>query len=279
MAGKPKKTRQKVTAAEVAKRAGCSRQLASRLLLRGFSEAEIVRRCADRKERQQARAARIAGATGNGSGGYVNGHSHDSTTGEFPFPTVPIPPFAHSEARKEHFLASIREAQAAKLTGQLLPLQPWRGVVLAATQHVRNRLRDLPGELADELGPELANTLRAKIHAIFDESRRIMTWEFARVGIQMPPDPPAPVRSRLAYYEAYLAGSRTGEIENIDTAQQIGTPEWFARHPSIDFQESFRYSRLKKEWDADMSELLGRRAAWDLPSELPDAPPGTPEDM
>ena len=193
MPRKPKKTRKKLSATAVATRAGCSRQLAARLLARGFSEQQIIDRVRERKEREQSRAGHSAA-----SGGRVNGYDIDE------FPTVPVPglepvpPFAVSEAAKEQALAQIRQLQAAKLRGTVLPVEPMRAVVFAATRFLVDRLRDLPDELTDELGPELTKLLRVRIQAVVDESRRVLRWEAARVGVSVPPDPSPEVRRRLA---------------------------------------------------------------------------------
>ena len=260
---KAKKPAKKAGPSEVAREAKCSKSQAHKLLKRGLSKPEIVARAEERRKREAERAAR-----GNG---YVNGH--DPTE----LPTVPVPPFAESEARKEFHLASIRELQASKLRGTVLPMEPWRSVMFASTRFLSNRLRDLPDELTDELGPALTKLLRIRIDAIFAESRRVMTWECQRCGVPPPPvDAPEPVRRRLAYYERFLRDSRDGEIEVIPVSERIDSKEWRDAHPSISFERAFGILAAKRRWDEDMLALLRRRAEWDLPSEIPEPPP--PED-
>ena len=260
---KAKKPAKKAGPTAVSKAAGCSKSQAHKLLKRGLSKPEIVERTEERRKREAERAAR--------NGGYVNGH--DPTE----LPTVPIPPFAESEAKKEHHLASIRELQAAKLRGTVLPMEPWRSVIFASTRFLTNRLRDLPAELADELGAALTKLLRIRIDAIFEESRRVLVWECQRCGVPPPPVDAAPeVRKRLSYYERYLRDSRNGDIEVIPVNERLESAEWQRQHPSIGEQEWFAIKRRKALWDHDMAALLLRRREWDLPSELPEAPP--PED-
>lgn len=264
---KRKKPAKKAGPSEVARAAGCAKSQAHKLLQRGLSKAEIIAHTEERKAREEARATRL--------NGHANGHD------PLECPTVPVPPFSVSEARKEHFLSEIREMQAAKLRGQVLPLEPWRSAIFAATHFLGIRLRDLPDELRDELGPALTKLLRIRLYAIFDESRRVLAWECERHGVPPPPPaPPEPVRSRLAYYERFLAGSRTGEIEPIPLSERIESEEWLAAHPSVSFEERFGILRKKTAWDEDMLALLRRRAEWDLPAETaePGPPPEPPED-
>ena len=262
---RPKKPAKKAGPSEVARDAKCSKSQAHKLLGRGLSKAEIIERTEERRQREAERAAR--------NGGYVNGH--DPTE----LPTVPIPPFAESEAKKEHHLASIRELQAAKLRGTVLPMEPWRSVIFASTRFLSNRLRDLPDELTDELGPALTKLLRIRIDAIFAESRRVMTWECQRCGVPPPPvDAPEPVRRRLAYYERFLRDSRDGEIEVIPVSERIDSKEWRDAHPSISFERAFGILAAKRRWDEDMLALLRRRAEWDLPNEIPEPPPPEEDD-
>ena len=257
---KGKKPAKKAGPTATAKAAGCSKSQAHKLLQRGLSKPEIVQRTKQRKAREEGKAAR-----GNG---YVNGHDPDE------LPTVPVPPFSESEARKEFHLASIRELQASKLRGTVLPVEPWRSVIFASTRFLTNRLRDLPDELADELGPALVTLLRIRIDAIFDESRRVLAWECQRCGVPPPPvDAPEPVRRRLAYYERFLRDSRNGEVEVIPVSERIESKEWRDAHPSISFERAFGILAAKRRWDEDMLALLRRRAEWDLPSETPEPPP------
>lgn len=249
----------------LAERLGVSRQLVGKLFSRGYSVAQIEARIQLRRVKEEPRSG--AAATING---HTNGHD------PLDLPTVPVPvmpPFAESEARKEYFLSEIRELQAAKLRGQALPVEPLRSVVFYASHFLTNRLRDLPDELMDQLGPENTKLLRIRIHTIFDEARRVLAWEHQRAGLPVSPEPPQPVRKRLAYYERFIDDSRTGEIETIPTNERIDSPEWQAQHPSVSFEEGFRILAAKRRWDEDMLLLLRRRAEWDLPNELPEPVP------
>jgi hypothetical protein len=268
MKSKPPK---KPSPTEVGKIAGCSKGLASRLLTRGMTPEQIILRMEERRARELARLADAETASA------VNGRTNGAA---MEFPTIPLPeeprfpPFAESEKRKEFYLSKIRELQAQKLHGQLFPVEPLRSVVFTSTHFLGNRLRDLSGEMRDELGAELAGKLHARIVALLNEARRVLDWEGQRHGFPpLPPDPPPEVRKRLGQYEQFLRGSTTGETERISAAKEIGTPEWMAQHPSVSFQESFKYSKLKREWDERMLQLLTERSSWDLPSELPDPPP------
>jgi hypothetical protein len=271
--GKPKTPKQKPpeTMKALAERLGVSRQLVGKLFSRGYSVAEIEARIQLRRSKEEAHQASGKAPVSTRVNGKANGHDHDMD-----FPTVPVPSFAESEKRKEFFLSEIRRAEAAKLHSTLLPLEPLRSVVFASTQYLSNRLRDLPDELADQFGPENTKLLRIRIYAVVDEARRVLVWESQRHGIPVPPDPPPQVRKRLGHYEQFLKGSTTGETQRVSGAKEIGSPEWMAQHPSVSFQESFKYSRLKKEWDERMLQLLAERSSWDLPSELPDQPPPIP---
>jgi hypothetical protein len=266
MSRKSKKTGQKPNATALATKAGCSRQLVSRLLARGLSEQQIIDRTRERKAREVARSR---------GAGHVNGHTNGLDLGEFP--TVPVPPFAVSEAKKEHHLAEIRGLQAAKLRGQVFPIEPIRSIVFAATHFLVNRLRDLPDELTDELGPALTKLLRVRLYALVEEAHRVLCWECQRHGAPPPPPaPPEPVRQRLAYYERYIRDSRLGEIEVIPINERMESAEWQRQHPSVSFEQWFEIKRKKAAWDQAMGELLARRVEWDLPSELPDEPPPEP---
>jgi hypothetical protein len=268
MKSKPPK---KPSPTEVAKAAGCSKGLASRLLTRGMTPEQIILRMEERRARELARLADAESAVN----GRTNGAAMD-------FPTIPLPeeprfpPFAESEKRKEFYLSKIRELQAQKLHGQLFPLEPLRSVVFTSTHFLSNRLRDLPDELADQLGAENAKLLRIRIHAIFDEARRVLAWECQRHGLPVPPDPPPPIRRRLAYYERFIRDSRAGEIETIPINERIDSPEWTRLHPSVTFEQGFEILRKKRQWDQDYLDLMRRRSEWDLPSELPDPPPPEP---
>jgi hypothetical protein len=90
---------------------------------------------------------------------------------------------------------------------------------------------------------------------------------------ELPPPPPSQI---LAYYRSYVKDSRTGELENISAAGQIGSWEWRRDHPSR-ARDWFRLQQAKARWDEDMARLLVRRAEWDLPPEAAATPPAPPE--
>jgi hypothetical protein len=274
MKSKPPK---KPSPTAVAKAAGCSKGLASRLLNRGMTPEEIITRLEERRARELARLANAETAGGGRVNGPVNGFTMDLPT--IPLPESPtFPPFAESERRKEFYLSKIRQLQAEKLHGQLLPLEPLRSVVFAAMHILQNRLRDLPGELADGFGVENTKILGGHIQAILEQSRQIFEWESQRCGVPLPPPMPPAVRKRLAYYERFIRDSRAGEIEVTPLSERIDSAQWRAAHPSITFEDGFRILAAKRRWDEDMLALLRRRAEWDLPSELPDLPPPEPEE-
>ena len=81
------------------------------------------------------------------------------------------------------------------------------------------------------------------------------------------------MRKRLSYYERYLRDSRNGDIEVIPVNERLESAEWQRQHPSVGEQEWFALKRKKAAWDLEMSALVLRRREWDLPSELPEAPP------
>ena len=129
-----------INASAIAKRAGCSRQLASRLLHRGFSEEEIVRRVVENKAKEAARVASLGG--GNGAAPVSS------------LPPMPWPAFSISEARKEHILAELRDLQLMKERGQLIPVtyvKTWASTFLTEGRSI---LLQGPGELQDALAQE-----------------------------------------------------------------------------------------------------------------------------
>jgi hypothetical protein len=283
MSRKSKKTEQEAdsdpTATAIATRAGCSRQLVSRLLTRGFSEQQIIDRIAERKRRTEAR---IAGPPTNGK---PNGHDMD-------FPVIPVaeepsfPPYSQSEAKVEFHLAEKRELEVARLRRELMPLQPAQSIIRAAAEYLMNRLRSLPEEAQDRLGSENTEWLRAQISHICDEARQVESRERVQHGLPpLPPALPDPVRKRLADYEHFLKG--TNQIIITPDEQRIDSMEWRRLHPKVTFDQVFVLLRKKREWEQKKLEherqnleLERERAEWDLPPEIPDdpAPPDPPEE-
>jgi hypothetical protein len=269
MSRKSKKTGQKPNATVLATKAGCSRQLVSRLLARGFSGQQICARIKENKVREAARAARS------------NAQAKIPANG-FPALPVPVPPFAQSEAIKEHALSELRLLELQRRRGELLPLQPLRAISVTVAHFQRDVLWRWPDELSQELsmrpGDEIADVLRRHIEALFHASSALFEAECRKYNIRLPPEPPPrPVSSRLPYFEQYIAGSTSGKKEHISGVKEIGTPQWMAAHPSVDIQQSFQILASKRQWDADMAALLNRRSEWDLPPE-PVEPPPEPEE-
>jgi hypothetical protein len=232
----------------VAKAAGCSKALASRLLSRGLTRAEIVARCELRRESEAARSP----------GSKVNGHAGNVTT---------IPPYAVSQALKEHHLAALRGLEVRRKRGELLPVEPWRSVVGGAMDILRVRFQALPDELITEIGRENTEMLRRKIAHIFAEARRHIVNTYAKYGVALPPkEPPRPLEL-LADYQQYTVD---GEVVNVPRSAQINSYEWAQLHPSR--KDWFALVQKKRQWDADMAALIARRSEWDIPPEVP-APP------
>jgi hypothetical protein len=271
MKGKSKKKQpEAVNATAIAKRAGCSRQLVSRLLARGFDERRIVERIAERKARESAR---------NGGATVVNGAppSYSGPVNGFPAPHG-WPPFAESEAKKEAHLAELRGLEVAKAKGELFPLQPLMAITVGILRFQRDLLWLLPHEAGQELSmrtePEVASILHRHLEHMFHAVEAFAEAECKKYAIAMPAAPPTPTRSQLAYYERYRRDGRDGEIEAIPLCERIDSKEWMAAHPSVTFEDGFVILRKKREWDKAMTELLAKRCEWDLPPEvLPLKPP------
>jgi hypothetical protein len=144
MGGKKPRPKSKKEAgpAEVARAAGCSKQLASRLLKRGFAEAQIVERVAERKAREAARAAT------------TNSHRAPALVNGLPSVVIPFPSFAESEAKKEHFLAELRGLQVMRERGELVRTCDVRLFCARLLVEARDILEAGPSELADTLAAE-----------------------------------------------------------------------------------------------------------------------------
>ncbi len=264
MASKSNKP-QPITATAIAKKAGCSRQLASRLLARGFDERQIVERVEERKRREAARtSARNKAATAVTSAP----PSHSGPVNGFPYP-----PFAESEAKKEAALAELRSIEVARQKGELLPLAPILAVTTSVVKFEHDLLWLLPNEAAQELAgrseQEIASILHRHVERIFAAVAAFGEGECRKFNIVLPPAPPTPTRSQLASYERFVKDSRVGEIEVTPLSERIDSKEWTEAHPSVTFEMGFAILRKKREWDRAMAELLNRRSEWDLPPERP----------
>jgi hypothetical protein len=271
-----KKQPEAINATAIAARAGCSRQLVSRLLARGFDERRIVERIAERKARESARnkaATVVSSAPPPSYSGPVNG---------FPAPHG-YPPFAESEAKKEAHLAELRGLEVAKAKGELFPLQPLMAITVGILRFQRDLLWLLPHEAGQELSmrtePEVASILHRHLEHMFHAVEAFAEGECRKYAVAMPAAPPAPTRSQLAYYERYRRDSRDGEIEVIPVCERIDSKEWMAAHPSVTFEQGFVILRKKKEWDKAMGELLAKRSEWDLPVEAPVEPSPLEDDV
>jgi hypothetical protein len=262
------KPKAKDSPAEVAKAAGCTRQLAHRLLARGMTRDQIIERVRETKARKEALAEVPKKTLDQNSGpGFtygVNGHAAIMAG---------IPSYAESQSLKEWHLAQLRGIEVQSKRRDLLPIEPILSICFSGLRFMRQRLSALPDELGVEFGRTLAKVLSQRLEHIFREARRVNEQECRKHGIVLPAEPPpAPMPPQLPYYQRYEKGSTTGEVENTTAVEQIGTPEWMALHPSIGFQESFQISAKKKQWDAEMAALLNRRREWDLPPEPPVEP-------
>jgi hypothetical protein len=245
------KPKPKDTPTSVAKAAGCSRQLADRLLRRGMTRAAII----ERMERQrEAEAAR----------GKVNGHAAGIAS---------VPPFTESQARKEFHLAELRALEVAVKRGELVRLEPLRSICYSSVKYLSVRFSSLPDELRHEFGPELARVLQDRIRHYFSEAAQLYRHECTKRGMRVAPaEPPPPPHEILAYYQRYMKDSTTGEVENVSAAQQVGSYEWRRDHPSR-AKDWFRIQQLKVAWDAEMAALLARRSEWDISPEPVPVPP------
>jgi hypothetical protein len=144
------KSKAKTGPADVAQAAGCSKQLASRLLARGMNRGEIIARI-EANKRRKAELAKVPGVAVP-----VNGHAA----------TAGLVTFSEAQRRKEFALARIREAEADQKTGELMPVEE----ALQWLRHIYTPLiqsfRALPDEMRDLLTPELAELLRRRIEGV-----------------------------------------------------------------------------------------------------------------
>lgn len=112
-----------MSAAEVARRSGISRQRASVLLRQGDSPMEII------SARQPKRRPVLTAAP-------------DTSATES---------FASARARKEGALATMRQMELAELQGIMLKSTTVRWMLADLSIRIRDRVKLLPGELSDQL--------------------------------------------------------------------------------------------------------------------------------
>jgi hypothetical protein len=252
--------KKKDTPTSVAQAAGCSRQLADRLLRRGMTRAAIIERCARRREAEGGRGKKKT-LDQNSDPGFS-----EAAAGKVASITD-VPPFAESQRLKEHHLATLRGLEVRRRKGELLPVEPWRSVVGGAMDILRVRFQALPDELINQIGRENTEMLHRRIRHIFDEARRHMAATYARYGVTLPPKSPKKPPELLADYQQYTAD---GDVVNVPRSAQVNSYEWGQLHPSR--KDWFKLMAKKRQWDTEMAALIVRRSEWDLPPEVP-APP------
>jgi hypothetical protein len=190
---KPKPEPGETTMAALAKRLGVSRQLIGKLYSRGYSIEAIVSRIEARRAQEDARMAVGKALDAGRLNGAPNGHAAE----EFPTVEVPgIPSFAESERRKEHYLAEIRRAEAAKLHSELFPLQPLRAISVEVSRFQRDALLRWPEELSMELAmrpsDEIAVVLRRRVESLLRSTLTFYLGECRKFGLVPPPDDEPP---------------------------------------------------------------------------------------
>jgi hypothetical protein len=133
------KANAKASPTEVAQAAGCSRQLAHRLLARGMSREQIIERIAEDRRRN----AELLG-----------------------FPTTPVETtnghtangklltFAVAQAQKENWLCELRRLEVMRQRGELIPTSYVRLFITRLLVESKDILLAGPGELADLLAAE-----------------------------------------------------------------------------------------------------------------------------
>ena len=136
----------------IARRAGISKQLASRKLKQGKTPAEIVEEANHRRAVQAAKTK-------------TRRHT---------------PPFTESQAKKEAALAALREHELGVKRGGFWPAQVVDRFVKETIMRVRDRFIRLPNELRDALdrrpGLEIEAILTREIEVILQDLGRMETW-------------------------------------------------------------------------------------------------------
>jgi hypothetical protein len=150
MRGKKPRAKSKANAgpADVGRAAGCSRQLAARLLKRGMSKKDIIERIEENKRREDE-LLELPETT-------VNGHAAAGAL-----------TFSQAQTQKENWLAGLRRLEYEKKSDQLQDVKELRRWTLHLTVPFLQALRRLPGEMRIELenkpGPEVEEVLRERI--------------------------------------------------------------------------------------------------------------------
>jgi hypothetical protein len=158
------KSKAKTGPADVARAAGCSKQLASRLLARGMTEAEIIERISENKTRKAERLDLPTTPI------RMNGHAAD------------IPTFSESQRRKEAALATIREHEAGLKIGTLVEAEQTRQWLAHIFVPLTNGMRGIPSEMRDLLTPEVAELLRRRIEGCIASADRYLVACHERAG-------------------------------------------------------------------------------------------------
>jgi hypothetical protein len=158
------KSRAKSGPAEVARAAGCSKQLASRLLKRGMTEAEIIERISENKARE-AGLLQLPSTPVR-----VNGHAAE------------IPTFSESQRRKEAALATIREHEAGLKIGTLVEAEETRQWLAHIFVPLVNGMRAIPSEMRDMLPPGTAELLSRRIEGCIQSADRYLVACHERAG-------------------------------------------------------------------------------------------------
>jgi len=239
----------------IARKAGVSRQLASRKLKQGKTPKAIIEEAVFEREKRTGRTEARAAAL------KVNGHDAGHA----------IPPFTDSQAAKEYWLSRNRELEYKTRCGQLAEvetIQRWDGDVLSFLLNAVERWPEWAGDKfgrdGDKFGRDLEVWLNREVRKLYESVEQYRRARARHYRIRLPPPlPPSPPPEDLAYYQRYV---RTGEIEQNPQEAQIGSYEWSQKHPNIDVQAMFKLRAKQRAWNKDMAQLLARRAEWDLPA-------------
>ena len=237
----------KVSPAAIARKAGVSRQLASRKLQQGKSPNVIMIEARLRRER--------AATNGNGSHGK-------------------IPPYVESQTRKEFFLAGLREVELQQRRGDLAPVHLLERYFVDIITHIKGSVLAWPAQMGQLFGRKVESWLEREVYRAFEEVGRYLRQRALDLGLPDPGPLPSPAPRTPAYYEVY---GRDGEVEVVGKEFQIGTPEWHQRHPGVTIQRAFELKAAKRRWDHAMCELLRQRSTWDLDYHAEQAAPEGPE--
>ena len=239
----------KVSPTAIARKAGVSRQLASRKLQQGKSARVIV------LEAQRRREYMAAHGNGNGNG---NGK---------------LPTYSESQSTKEYYLSELRRLEVAERSGDLAPvhlLQRYFGDIIA---HIKGSVMMWPSQIGQLFGRRVESWLEREVYRAFEEVGRYLRQRAGELGLPDPGPLPTPAPRTPAYYEVY---GRDGAVEEVGKEFQIGTHEWHQRHPGVTIQRAFELLAAKKRWDDAMCELLRQRSTWDVDFHVEQAAPEAP---